>query len=279
VSDLDSIRGCLEGWLTARITADAKKWLDERGAAIAAGGPERLLFMSFSGATRYAGKAPLELSADERAAAEAARPGWQPADWHCGEAARTLLVLSLPHADREAYVATLDKLFASADMGELKALYQALPLLPHAEAHVARCAEGIRTNMTSVFCAVAHRNPYPRERLDEAAWNQMVLKALFVGVPLWPIDGIDERANAALTRMLCDYAHERWAARRAVSPELWRCVALKPDDAARADLERALAGNDETGAKGAALALREAGHPIGPAVDIPVDLTWKDLVA
>jgi hypothetical protein len=270
MADLDTFRGLLKGWLAARIPADAMRWIEERCESIAAGAPERRLFMSFSGATRYAGRAPLVLSAAELAAAGEARRGWNPAGWDCGQAARTLIVLS-------ADVALLDKLFASADVGELVALYQALPLYPNQEAHVARCAEGVRTNMTSVFCAVAHRNPYPREWLDNAAWNQMVLKALFVGVPLWPIDGLDERANPELTSMLCDYAHERWAAGRTVSPELWRCVALEPDDAARADLKRALAGDDELCAKGAALALRAAGSE--PGLDLPVDLDWKDLVA
>ena len=45
----------------------------------------------------------------------------------------------------------------------------------------------------------------------------MVLKALFVESTLHPIQGLDARANEALAHMLCDYAHERWAAGRPVS--------------------------------------------------------------
>ncbi len=71
---------------------------------------------------------------------------------------------------------------------------------------------------------MAHRNPYPSERFAENRWNHMVLKAIFVGSPLHPIQGLDARANPPLARMLCDYAHERWAAGRPVSPELLRCV-------------------------------------------------------
>jgi hypothetical protein len=86
----------------------------------------------------------------------------------------------------------------------------------------------------------------------------MVLKALFIGCPLHPIQNLDSRANDELTRMLCDYAHERWAASRVVPAELWRCVALKPSPAGLADLKRALNGDILSESKGAALALHSA---------------------
>ena len=78
--------------------------------------------------------------------------------------------------------------------------------------------------MRPIFEAVAHASPYPAEHFSEAMWNQMVVKALFIGSTLAPIQGLDQRRNADLARMLVDYAHERWAAARGVSPELWRCV-------------------------------------------------------
>ena len=226
----------LKAWLQARLAPDAFAWLDARCADIAGEAPERRFFMDVSAASRHTGKAPLDLNAEEQAAADAARGGWRPAGWTCDQGARTLLVLSLPGAP----VATLDRLFECADLGELVALYQALPVLPNADDHVARCAEGVRTNMSSVFCAVAHDNPYPAEHLGEIGWNTMVLKALFIDVALAPIVGLDERANPRLMRMLCDYAHERWAANRTVSPELWRCVGPHADESAIADLNRVI---------------------------------------
>ena len=83
-----------------------------------------------------------------------------------------------------------------------------------------------------------------------------MLKALFVDSPRSiRSSGLDERQNPDLARMLCDYAHERWAAGRPVSPELWRCVGRFADRAAIADLARVLAGGDATERAAAALAL------------------------
>ena len=115
--------------------------------------------------------------------------------------------------------------------------------------------------MRAVFEAVAHRNPYPREQFSENRWNHMVLKALFVGSTLAPIQGLDERANPTLMRMLCDYAHERWAAGRPVSPELWRCVGPFADAEALADLQRVLATGGAIERKAAALALAACPAP------------------
>ena len=88
------------------------------------------------------------------------------------------------------------------------------PLLPYPEHFIDLAIDGLRSNITSVFNAIALHNPYPADYFAEAAWNQMVLKAVFVDSPLSHIQGLDARANDKLARMLGDYAHERWAAGR-----------------------------------------------------------------
>jgi len=246
----------LESWLTSRSDAGARAWLSERSGVLAKGAPRRKLFMAFSGAVRRFPKAALALEKVEARAAEVARPGWRPELWSAVDAARAILLLSTARGGAAELRELLDALCASADLGELVSIYRSLPILPFAAAHEARCAEGIRTNMSSVFEAVAHENPYPAERLAEGAWNQMVLKALFCELQLAPIQGLEERANEALANMLVDYARERWAAARRVSPELWRCVAARPTKGAIAGLERALGGPDPRERRGAALALR-----------------------
>ena len=167
---------------------------------------------------------------------------------------------------------------ATADVDELVAFYRGLPLYPDPPRHRARAAEGVRSNMVVVFEAVAHHNPYPAEELAEDAWNQMVLKALFVGAALDPIVGLDARANATLARMLGDYAHERWAASRPVSPELWRCVGPFASGPLLADLGRVLETGTPPERAAAVLALRSSPDPDARRL-LDRHATWRDAVA
>ena len=52
----------------------------------------------------------------------------------------------------------------------------------------------------------------------------MILKAIFVGSSLAQVQGLNRRANLALAQMLVDYAQERQAANRPITPELWQLV-------------------------------------------------------
>lgn len=239
-------------WLDGRLEPDAASWLRGQCASLAAGAPERAFHLAFGMALRKAGRAPLAATATEQDAAFAAHPGWDLRDWTLDQAARAALLLALPASPASS--ASILSLFQTADLGEHVALVRALFLLPGNEAllHIAR--EGIRSNMGDVFFAVSQRNPYPAERFDDIAWNQMIVKCLFVELPLHDIHGLDRRANADLARMISDLARERWAAGRGISPEAWRCVAPFVDDPAaghaREALETALArtGGDRRGA-------------------------------
>ncbi|MBD2410532.1 hypothetical protein FACHB389_14425 [Nostoc calcicola FACHB-389] len=263
---MSRVNKLLHQWLLQSVSQTGITWLEQKQAQIASGAAERLFFTAFSAVPRYLGKQKLQLTSQDLEAAQEAISGWNPVNWSVDQAGRTLLLLALPQDDAETYVRSLDKVFSSADMGELVALYQSLPLLPHPELHRQRAAEGIRSNMSNVFQAIALRNPYPADYLDNAAWNQMVLKAVFVGSPLHLIWGLDRRANPELAKMLTDYAHERWAAKRSVIPELWRPVGKFADSAIIADLEKVLANGDITEQQAAALACAESSLPQAQAL-------------
>lgn len=240
VTDLKitSINELLYHWVTRQISLEAVTWLDETRKQISSDANTRVFFSAFSKVPRYTGKSQLELIPQDLDTASAILPGWFPSHWSVDQAARTLLVLTLPQTDSEKYLYILEQVFTAADVGELVALYQALPLLPYPEKLQKRAAEGIRSNMTAVFNAVALRNPYPAEYFDTLAWNQMVVKALFVDSPLHLIQGLDVRANRELARMLIDYAHERYSANRLVSAEIWRLVEKFADAEMIEDLRR-----------------------------------------
>ncbi|MEL6165378.1 MAG: EboA family metabolite traffic protein [Cyanobacteria bacterium J06628_3] len=227
-------------WVSRRVDIEAINWLDKKRQQISKSETPFVFFTAFSAVPRYTNKNEIQPTLEELESASNICNNWFPAHWTIDQAARTLLLLSLPTGDVDKYFQILDQVFAAADVRELIALYQALPLLPAAEKMHNRAAEGIRSNMTAVFNAVALNNPYPAKYLDNLAWNQMVLKALFVGSPLYLIQGLDKRANPDLARMLVDYAHERWSAGRNVSPELWRCVGKFANSEMLADLERVL---------------------------------------
>jgi hypothetical protein len=250
----------LEVWLDRQLAGEARHWLHAQLPAVAAGDGDRALFMAISFVQRRLGKADLALDAGDLVAAREARPGWDPSDWSVDQAARILLLLE-GGGSGAAFAEKLKKLMATSDVAETITFLRGLPLYPDPALHQARAREGARSNMRPVFEAVAHKNPYPVEVFDENAWNHMVLKALFVGSTLHPIQGLEARANPELASMLRDYAHERWAAGRPVTPELWRCIGRFADTAALADLDKVLTTGMPREREGAALALADCPKP------------------
>ena len=254
----------LRAWLERRLAPDAHEWLAGQRAKLGRSGAERDLHVTLGMIPRKLGKADLAPAPADLDAASAARPGWDPRPWSLADAARVLVLLET--ASTGDFAARFEDLCRNAEVGELIAFYRGLPLYPQPQALVAQAGEGLRSNMRAVFEAVAHASPYPREVFDDARWNQMVLKALFVGSRLSPIQGLDARANAELAGILCDYAHERWAAGRAVSPELWRCVGPFAKGAMVDDLARALGAGATPEREAAALALAASPDPAAAKV-------------
>ena len=203
---MNAIRECLG----SNLGAEQLAWLDEQVLRVAA--LPSALPVAVGLASRRLGKAPLRTDASDLRG------------WSVDQAARVLLMLASFASAPESFPARLDALFRAGEIGEQIALLRGLPLYPLPEKLLATAGEGIRSAMQPIFEAVAHNSPYPAEQFSDPMWNQMVVKALFIGARLAPIQGLDARRNADLARMLVDYAHERWAAGRSVSPELWRCV-------------------------------------------------------
>jgi len=259
-------------------------WVIENLDKLATGAAERDLHIFMGMVPRRLGKSDLQITESDRVGIDAAFPGWSLADWSIDEAAR---VLALAVFQRLRPFSDLFKdLRRTADAAELIALYRGLPLYPEPETLGFELGEGLRSNLRPAFEAIAHNNPFPRDHFDEHRWNHMILKALFIDCELEPVIGLDDRANPELARIMREFAHERWAAGRPRSPELWRCVGpFAVDDEAVADLARGLE-SDGPEAAGAALGL--ASSPAAAAVDVlqaspfatavkSGQLTWSNL--
>ncbi len=219
------------------------EWINQQENKLQKNFQLRSFYLSFSSASRFIGKNRVPLSEKQLIEANRVRKGFQPQYWNLLQWVRTYLLLMLPYEDAQSFGINLTRLHETADIDEQVTLYGALPLLPYPEEMSKRAAEGIRTNITDVFDAIALNNPYPADYLNQAAWNQMVLKAVFMQRPLYRIYGAYERVNAELAGMLIDFAHERWAAHRKVIPELWKFVGPFLDRSSLTDIEKVINGD------------------------------------
>lgn len=178
----------------------------------------------FTAMPRFTGKQPVDVAPDAVISLERLRPGFSVAGWTRDRLARVWWLLQLPTDDKPHYVSTISQLFKAGELNELVALYSALPLLAYPDAWRFQATEGIRNNIADVQSAIMLHNPYPAEQFDEAAWNQLILKAFFTDKDVTQIIGLDERKNARLSQTLADYAAERRAAGRSLPPHLERLL-------------------------------------------------------
>ena len=196
--------------------------------------------------------------------------------------------LSLLHAALEEraafYTPKVLKLIQVADTGELITFLRYLVVLPEHKEFVFAAVEALRTNIADVFEAIALNNPYPKGFFNEQQWNQMYLKAAFMQLDLTQIDGVEERANNNLTRIISDYAHERWAASRQIDPCIWRPVSPFLDEVLLADMKRLFESDFKAerlaaylvGIKsGAAVLEEEVKHKASLEAEIPKGNPWE----
>jgi hypothetical protein len=270
---LDGFLALADEWVARASGAAGAEWF--RGAidGVVHATSDRALDVAIGLAPRRLGRTDLALSDHDERRAAALRPGFDPSDWSVDQVARVALMIASHDGSDAAFAARFDGYCSSAELIELIALCRGLPLYPGAALLEPRAREAVRSGMKPVFEAVAHGNPYPSEVFNEDAWNHMVVKALFIGSSLWPIQGLDARANPHLARMLVDLAQERWAAGRPVSAELWRCVAPYADAQGIAALTRAWHGDQDKDRLAIALALQH------PAAGASADLPFRDEVS
>jgi len=233
------------------------EWITNKLQQVAHEGTAQQFVMAFSMAPRKVPTHALALSTHANTQFNQWYPGFDASKWTYDQLCRVALMAHLPPTTNQPI---LDQLFGMADLREQVSLYSGLYLLPNANTFAYRAAEGVRTNMADVFDAIALNNPYPAAFLNEGAWNQLVLKAIFMERPVYRIHRLDERCNTTLANIAIDYAHERWSAGRTVTPELWRLVVPFVNERILADLQKAAIAGDRLSQQAAARAMLESNH-------------------
>jgi hypothetical protein len=214
--DPASIAELLLGWLSARLPAAAMAWLTAEIERQRTAVDERRLAIALGLIGRKVGRADLSLAPQEEAAGRTLRTGWEPRLWGTDEAARVALLLATYGGDDRAFASRVDRLCATAEVTEHVAYLKGFAVFPAGRELHDRAREGVRSSIGPVFAAIACHNPYPFDYFDEAAWNQMVVKCVFVGAPIESVVGLRERRNRELVQMLRDLIAERQAAGRSV---------------------------------------------------------------
>jgi hypothetical protein len=212
----------LRGVLSRNLAPEAMSWLegeiDRQRDAV----DERRLGISLGLVGRKIGRTDLALGSDDVTTAQRLRARWRPDTWGADEAARIAILLAAYHNDDPDFAARVDRLCTTADATEHVACLKGFAVFPAARELHDRAREGVRSSARPIFEAIATNNPYPFDYFDDAAWNQMVVKCVFVECPIESIVGLEERRNPELVQMLRDFISERHAAGRSLPDAVHR---------------------------------------------------------
>ena len=226
----------LKGIIDGQVNLEARNWLEEKINLIVSQQSPKDLYLTYSLIpSKVSLGENLELQIDSELG-----------DYLIAQKAnlqqitRVYLLSSVLGANETFFTSKISKLIEVADTGELETFLKFLVVLPNPEAYKDTAVDALRTNISTVFNAIAYNNPYPSRFFDDKQWNQMFLKTAFMQGDLSAILDIDKRANEDLARIISDYAHERWVAGRDIDPDFWRPVPKFIGDALLNDVKRLL---------------------------------------
>jgi len=161
---------------------------------------------------RLGGRASAQAAEPPAELAPLARPHWTLVDW----VRAALIARALDAIASAEQAALILHLFEAGELGEQESVLRTLSLLPEPERFLETGLQAGRTNTLRVFEALACENPYPAAHFPELNFNQLVLKAIFMEVPVRRIEDLARRVTPELRRMAAAYASERRAAGRSV---------------------------------------------------------------
>jgi hypothetical protein len=169
----------------------------------------------FASVPRRLGAAATQTLGEGRAQLPVSRPHWTLTDL-----ARLWLLLRgcavVPAPEHAGWVLWL---FEAGEIGEQVSILRTLSALPEPGRFVETGEQACRHNSLDVFAAIVAENPFLAEHFPAPSFNQAVMKALFLQLPLARLEQLERRITKELSRMAAGYASERRAAGRSVSDD------------------------------------------------------------
>jgi hypothetical protein len=214
----------------AQIGGSAADWFSD-ATQRAARGPVAELLKVYTAASRHLGRTPLALEGLDSTAHLAAFPF---SHWTLEDAGRLVMLLARHEASATStgdWASATIACYEQGDTREQQSWLRGVALLPAPAQFLPVVIDACRTSIVPLFEAAACENPYPGTQFPERNFNQLVLKALFNGIALNRIVGLESRLNPELSRMASDYADERRAAGRSIPPDI--SLAMLSDMAAQ----------------------------------------------
>lgn len=240
-------------------------WLDKNVQLVAKEESGKTFLMTFSLIFRFIASEEVKWSTDELLFLEKIYPSFTETIWSKHSICRALLMTKLPQENNKKI---LTKLGATLGVNAQQDFYKGLFFVENASALTFLIEDGIRTNVTDVFDAIALNNPYAVNFLTDDAWNQLVLKAIFMERPLYKLYRLTKRNNKKLALMLNDYIKERWSAGRTVSPEVWQLMLNYEEKELIETLKKASTSNNELERKAVELILQK--KPFNAAIWVAI---------
>jgi len=221
IHSLASSKANLLGIAAAHFSAAGKKWFDEALQTLAISNQVSADLGRYSAmARRKLGEASLQHASaiDTRFASLEIRR------WNCAEMARLILLISAIERQPNDSESIISSYYRMGDEAERMALLRGLILFAPAAYLSVIALDAGRTNNLEVLAALTLDNPYPASFFNDDQFNQMVLKALFLGLAIERIAGLAKRANPELARMAENYVVERERAQRSVPGDIWLAI-------------------------------------------------------
>lgn len=180
---------------------------------------------------RVVGSRPLVAAFNERdtATVPTAWGSMKVGRWTTDGAARVLLLAEAAQREPTPYAA-LHRTYDLGDTETRTAVLHALDFVEDSDVEPAleTIADAGRTYLEQLMDAAWLDNPFTAAHLTDVQFRKGVLKALFCGLDVSRFIGLEARADAELSKSLCQFADEREAAGRPVPPAVWVVAARHP---------------------------------------------------